>query len=231
MWIRQSVGGYGELKNILIADAVLIIAFAFTLSGGLEGLFSGSYTISHFAYILPMVALAVTLTFVLHEMMHKFVAQRYGAIAGFQASYTGLIITGITGVFGFLLGIPGATVIYTSSFTKRQNGLVSLAGPITNFVVFGIFLSLLLLFGNSLGHYLTSAFTLTLQISIMLAFFNMLPIYPLDGSKVLAWSLPIYAATLAVIFVLAYITSTMSIMEIAYMVVVAAIFSLFWRRI
>ncbi|EQD44765.1 peptidase M50, partial [mine drainage metagenome] len=167
--------------------------------------------------------------FILHELMHKFVAQHYGAIAGFRTSTTGLLVTLATGAFGFLLGIPGATMIYTNYFSKRQNGIVSLAGPMTNFIVFGVFLAIGIIFGNSLGGYLQLAVSFTLFISIFLAFFNMLPIYPLDGSKVLAWNKEIYMATMGVIFALMVLFTGISIIEIAYFVIIALFFSMFFR--
>ena len=120
--MRSNENTKREIKDIIIADAVLIIAFSLTLSGGIFGLSRGSPF--GFAVLIPAVALGVSLSFILHELMHKFVAQHYGAIAGFRTSYNGLIVTLLTGAFGFLLGIPGATMIYTNNFTKRENGIV-----------------------------------------------------------------------------------------------------------
>ncbi|MEM3841392.1 MAG: hypothetical protein QXN59_01710, partial [Candidatus Micrarchaeaceae archaeon] len=132
--MRSNVNTSREIKDIITADIALIIAFSLTLSGGIIGAAEGYSRFGFFA-LIPAVALSVSLSFVLHELMHKFVAQHYGAIAGFRTSYNGLIITLLTGAFGFLLGIPGATMIYTNSFTRRENGLVSIAGPLTNFAV------------------------------------------------------------------------------------------------
>jgi len=56
-------------------------------------------------------------------MMHKLTAEKYGAIAGFRTSPYGLAITLLTSSFGFLFGIPGATMIYTNSFTRREDGI------------------------------------------------------------------------------------------------------------
>ena len=217
-----------EIKDIILADVVLILAFSLAFNGGIFN--SGS---PHFAssviLILPIVALGITLSFVLHELMHKFVAQHYGAIAGFRASYTGLLITFATGMFGFLFGIPGATIIYAHSFTKRQNGIVSLAGPLTNFVVFAVFYAILMLVNPYTTSYAYEAITFVMFISILLAFFNMLPIFPLDGSKVLQWSVPVYVVTMAVIFVLLYLTKAISIWEILFLLVIAIMFSFLYR--
>ena len=116
----------------------------------------------------------------------------------------------ITSFFGFLLALPGATYIYTNSFTKKENGYVSLAGPLTNFIIFIIFYILnIAFFSNANVHlsnltlttYAALAVQTTMFISILLAFYNMLPIYPLDGSKILAWNKPVYAILIVATFI------------------------------
>jgi Zn-dependent protease len=217
---------------------VLIVAFSLTISGGILGLTGASATLKTFLYYLPIAALGVSLSFILHEMMHKFVAIKYGAIAEFRTSWSGLAITLITGAFGFLLGIPGATMIYTNSFTAKENGIVSLAGPLTNFVVFGVFLAIgLSVFGAHFfsnpptNSYLYNAIDFTIFISLLLAFFNMLPIFPLDGSKVLHWSKPIYAVVMLAIFFLIVVFNVLSILDVIILVIIALFFSLFYRSL
>jgi Zn-dependent protease len=238
--LRDNFSGWEEVKNIVMADAVLIIAFSLSFSGGIAGL-GVAGGIGYFLQVIPMVALGVTLSFVLHELMHKFAAQHYGAIAGFRTSMNGLVITLVTGAFGFLLGIPGATMIYASSFTKKENGIVSLAGPMTNFVVFVVFAAMLyavnphffvaLVKGANptTSSYLVNALEFTMFISILLAFFNMLPVKPLDGSKILAWNKPVYVSVLVVIFALLFVFQIVSVWSIIFMVLVALLFSMFYR--
>jgi Zn-dependent protease len=213
MQLREHLNTSGEIKDIVIADLVLTFAFAFTLIGGI-GYLRDSYLT--FIYFIPIAFVAVSLSFVLHEMMHKFVAQKFGAIAAFKMSQSGLIITIITSLLGFLIGIPGATVIYTNNFTKREDGIVSLAGPLTNFCVFlALFAigyiafphfvnNIISIFGPNYPklNYFQNMINFALFISLFLAFFNMLPVYPLDGSKVLRWNPVIFFAVMAVIFLL-----------------------------
>jgi Zn-dependent protease len=219
-----------EIQDIIIADLVLIIAFSLTITGGIAAFqTSQPLALKTFEYYLPIAALGVSLSFILHELMHKFIAQRYGAVAEFRTSYSGLAITMITGMFGFLLGIPGATMIYTDRFTPKENGVVSIAGPLMNFAVFGVFLLLEFVLAPAKTSYLYSAITFTLFISILLAFFNMLPVFPLDGSKVLRWNKPIYISVMAVIFILMLLFTPIGWEEVLLLIGVALFFSLVYR--
>ncbi|MEM3839157.1 MAG: site-2 protease family protein [Candidatus Micrarchaeaceae archaeon] len=224
---REHISVLAEIKEIAIADIVLIIAFSSTLAGG--ALFSNGNFLSQFIYFVPISAIAVTLSFVLHELMHKFVAQHYGAVASFRTSLNGLLITLATGLMGFLLGIPGATYIYTNSFTKEEDGKVSLAGPLTNFAIFGIFAVAIFALNPAPNSYLANVISFTISVSILLAFFNMLPIFPLDGSKVFAWNKGIYLITMGIIFVLLYLFTDIPLLNIAYFILIAFIFSIFYR--
>jgi Zn-dependent protease len=230
MQYRPNITKSEEIKQIIMADAALTIAFSLALAGGIFG------KLGAVIVLLPMAFVAVTLSFVLHELMHKYTAQHYGAIAAFQTSRMGLLITLGTSIFGFLFGIPGATVIYTNSFTVKQNGITSLAGPLTNFAVFAVFF-VLFLFTPPLS-YINELAALVMFISILLAFFNMLPIMPLDGAKVLHWSKEVYFSALGVILALmgvAYYSLfknvTGMITEIVFMLFIAVFFSMFYRNV
>ncbi|MCL4381018.1 MAG: hypothetical protein M1331_03095 [Candidatus Marsarchaeota archaeon] len=223
-----------EIKDIAVADIVLILAFSFILSTGFGGIFSVGASpgfAGKFMEYLSISAFVVSVSFVLHEMMHKFAAQHYGAIAGFRTSPTGLMITGLSSLFGFLIGIPGATMIYAHSFSKRQEGVVSLAGPLTNFAIFALFASLSFALHPAGNTYFAKLITLTLFINILLALYNMLPIFPLDGSKIFAWDKRIYASMMGVIFLLAYFFVPYFFTDMIYMVAIALIFSMLYRHV
>lgn len=242
LYIRENILYKKELKDIAIADLVLTIAFSLIMIGGIGNL--ASY-FGIFVYFIPISFVAVSLSFVLHELMHKFTAERYGAIAGFRTSPYGLTITLISSFLGFLIGIPGATIIYTHTFTKREDGIVSIAGPLTNFAIFLVFLAVgLALFPNFLSNvlqtfsssfhelpYLQNMVNMVLFVNIYLAFFNMLPIYPLDGSKVLRWNKLAYLGIISIIFLLfALVLPIQSIIAgLLFMLIFAYLFSLFYR--
>lgn len=224
---REHVMLSAELQDIVIADIALTIAFAFLYSGGIVGL----HNISGFISFIPVAFIAVTLSFVLHEYMHKVVAQKFGAIAAFKRWDSGILITLVSSMFGFLIGLPGATMIYTNNFTRREEGYVSLAGPLTNFAVFLVFLGIALLGGPfASSRYMNEIISATLFISVWLAFFNMLPIYPLDGSKVLRWNKTVYVITMLVIFSFLYLVAgTETLYYIAFALVITLIFSFAYR--
>lgn len=196
--------GYGkirfgrvEMRNILLAVGALTLAF--TLSMFLYSSISGLSTVEFFLYALGTSFVAVLTGFMLHELAHKIVAQRSGAWAEFRAYPFGLIISVVTALLGFLLAAPGAVYIQ-GAISRKQNGLISLAGPMTNLGLGVVFLSLGLLLQSGL---LAIALYWIGSVNTLLAVFNLLPIPPLDGSKVLKWSIPVYAVTFGATAVLA----------------------------
>jgi Zn-dependent protease len=188
--------GYGkirfgrvEMRNIALAVGALTLAF--TLSMFLRSSIYGLTTIEFFLYALGTSFFAVLTGFMLHELAHKVVAQRNGAWAEFRAYPMGLAIAIVTALFGFLLAAPGAVYIQ-GMISRKQNGLISIAGPLTNLALGIPFLALGLWLETGL---LAIALYWIGSVNILLAVFNLLPIAPLDGSKVLKWSVPIYAVT------------------------------------
>jgi Zn-dependent protease len=242
MQVREHIALWREIQDFILADAVLTLSFALVFIGGLSNAAGDSGAL---LALIPIAFVAVTCSFVLHELMHKFTAQHYGAVAAFRTSQMGLAITLVTGFLGFLIGIPGATVIYTNNFTKKENGIVSLAGPLTNFAVFGVFLLIGYILFPNFVHDVGSLFTsnenlpylqlmlsVTLYIAIILAFFNMLPIFPLDGSKVLSWSPPIFFGVIAALFVIIILVlGSFFIFDLVVMLIIAGLFNFFYRGV
>jgi len=78
---------------------------------------------------------------------------------------------------------------------KTDMALVALAGPVSNFLLAGLILlfqvPLLYLFlDGGVGRYIAETLFLTAVISVYLGLFNLLPIPPLDGSKIAFSFLP-----------------------------------------
>lgn len=224
---RISSGVSQEVKDLIIADIALTVAFTLLRLNPLGGVLS----LSSLAFLLPVSFVAVTLSFILHEYMHKIVAQHFGAIAAFHRSDMGILMTLATSMLGFLIALPGATIIYTNTFTRRQEGYVSLAGPLTNFAVFGIFFILALYLHPAANSYLGSALQFIWFISLWIAFVNMLPVYPLDGSKVLRWNMPVYVLVLSIIVTLFYFFQPSILANMILVFILSLLMSVFYRGI
>lgn len=192
----SAIGGIrfsaGELKDLLAAWVALGVAFALFFAGGAAGVSRGGF--------LPLLAISMLtagIGFLLHELAHKVVATRFGQRAAFRADYSMLGIAVVSAMAGFIFAAPGA-VHHRGRVTKRQNGLIALAGPVTN-LGFAVVFAPLLLAGGFLGRLGVYG----LGINLLLAAFNMLPFGPLDGRTVLSWSLPVFALAFVVSVVLA----------------------------
>lgn len=175
---------------------------------GLRGFLSLS--VGESIFLFTIIFFTTGIGFILHELAHKFAAQRFGIYAAYRAWPAGLLLMLLFPLLGlrFVFAAPGATYIFAYRLSRRQNGLVSLAGPLTNallaaaffvaaFLYFGLGLPNILLvrLPAPLGAFSAVEFFLTgAAINMWLGFFNLLPIYPLDGSKVLAWNWMVWAA-------------------------------------
>ena len=181
------------------AVAALTVAFTIAMSIDLGGSISGMSGASFYAYAIGVSFLAVVTGFMLHELAHKLVAESDGAWAEFRANPLGLLLAIIVSFFGFVFAAPGATYIQ-GNISKEQNGQISLAGPATNIVLGLVFAGLALLGGTGP---LAFALAWVASVNFLLAAFNLLPIPPLDGSKVAKWSIPVYLVSFGVAVVLA----------------------------
>jgi Zn-dependent protease len=181
-----------EKRNLLVAIGVLTLALTFAMFGGVGNVLVNLSEAPEVVAFIAVIALASTATgFALHEMAHKFVAQRYGCWAEFRYSVQGLLIAILISAFtGFLYAAPGAVYI-AGRITERQNGIISIAGPLTNVAVALAALPLIIL-GDTLVA--QAAFTVV-YFNTFLAIFNMIPFMPLDGAKVVRWNMGIYILT------------------------------------
>jgi Zn-dependent protease len=149
-------------------------------------------------FLLPSLLLAITV----HEFAHAWVSHRLGDPTpryNQRITLNPLAHIDPLGMITLLLfgfGWGKAVEINPSYYRNQRQGmlLVSVAGPVSNvvtaFVLMLGFVALLtmnpLLQGSFAAQLLSTAFS----INIVLAVFNMLPVPPLDGSKVLASLLP-----------------------------------------
>ncbi len=188
-----------EKKDLFVAGLIISLAFAILLSGGYKFLLSLN---TRFLILFLAAFITAGLGFLLHELMHKYVAQSYGLKAEFRAFYPALWLALLFSLFGFIIAAPGAVII-SGLINKERNGKISVAGPITNIVLALIFLILSLIPSSELIHSIASY---GLSINALLAAFNMIPVMPFDGAKVFAWNKTVYAATIIIAIAL-YLTS------------------------
>jgi Zn-dependent protease len=193
---------FSATEVLHLAVSVVVLSYAFSIlfvsdPGGGTGVPTLKALIPEPLALLSAFV-AVASGFVLHELAHKIVAQRYGHWAEFRAHFPGLGISVlIAAFFHFLFAAPGAVIIQ-GRVTPRENGLISLVGPGTNFIVALVCLPFFAFKVNA--DFTTTLFGTVAGINALLAVFNLLPFGPFDGRKVLRWNAPVYAvaAVLAV---------------------------------
>ncbi len=159
-----------ELKHIGIA-AALVIGIGFSI--GLYG-FNWGWT------VMAVFALVMTMSFLVHEIAHKVMAQQAGMWAEFRLTTWGAVLTLASVFLPFKMIAPGAMMIGGQPPSAKEMVKISIAGVITNMIFAATFLAL----AFSLP---TSAYSGMLffaaYINSFMALFNLIPFGVLDGYK------------------------------------------------
>lgn len=185
-----------EAKEMAVSVFAIAVALA-VANAGVAGLLSQPGAA---VFLVSFFLVTVGVGFIFHELAHKAAANFFGAAAEFRMWVEGILLMLVLSVLGFVFAAPGAVYIYSPHLTRGQNGMISLAGPLTNLALAGIFLALAFvspLFFGTMNAWLWGS-----RINIFLALFNMLPLYPLDGSKVMGWNFFIWLFFAIITFVL-----------------------------
>lgn len=164
-------GGYEVEEPLSWVFALLALIFAFI---GLDVL--------NPSRLLSPILVGVVVGFVAHELAHRGVARMYGMSAHFVAFIPGLLLTFISGFLPIKIIAPGyVRTIPLYGFWHYRGLLYSVAaGPLTNIAIsFGSLIAVSLVGYRSFLE--PVAF-----VNAWIAFFNLLPVPPLDGSKVFA---------------------------------------------
>lgn len=200
--------GKQEAFDIIVSVLAISLVFTFYQLG---------LKLEPSTFLFYMAAAIITLGsgFVLHELSHKYFAIKYGARARFVAWPAGLafalaLVVVPQIIWGPGAGIffiaPGAVYIYAMRpISIKENGLISLAGPAANWVLCVVFLAPLLFLDLPLQ--LARIFSIGFMVNAWLALFNLIPFYPLDGSKIFAWDWKIWLGAVALSFFLVSLPS------------------------
>lgn len=180
-----------ELKDLGKAWVAVTIAFAIVLSGN---------KIEAMLPFLMISAVAVGFGFLLHELGHKVVAQRYGCFAEFRSFDFMLVLAFIMSFFGFVFAAPGAVMI-RGYVDNERNGKISVAGPLVN-----IFLAV----GFLMVTFLSTGFIKIVagygfSINSLLALFNLIPFGNFDGIKIYRWNKPVWWSMVIVSFIFTFL--------------------------
>jgi Zn-dependent protease len=158
----------------------LIVGTALVTAAGISFLIRDTSS----ALALAIATVLFAMGFILHELSHKYVAQRYGLWAEFRVNAMGVLLTAISIVSPFKFIAPGAVVI--SGFADRERmGLTALAGPAVNVALTTILLAAVPILTSISIRF---AVLYGAAINAFLALFNLIPLTIFDGKKVYAWN-------------------------------------------
>lgn len=178
-----------------LAISTLALGFAFTNLFG-----SAASGFGDLAVLFVAMTALVGVSFVGHELAHRTIARKFGATAVYQMWPIGVILAVLVSLLGFIIAAPGAVVISESKARWRgtamgigrtESGIISLSGPAFNLALASLSMFLLTFTG-------LAWFSFAARINIFLALFNLLPIPPLDGSKVLTWDVKVWVIAFAI---------------------------------
>ncbi len=150
--------------------------------------------------MITVPAVIIALTF--HEYAHARIAYHYGDPTAKNAGRLTLnplkhldimgTILLIIAHFGWAKPVP-VNPNYFDGDRRSKMVLVSMAGPVSNLLlafIITLILMVLVKMNIYINPYVAQFILILLQINIILAVFNLIPIPPLDGSKILAGFLP-----------------------------------------
>jgi Zn-dependent protease len=191
-----------ELRDLFISFLVISLGFSILYS---------NRDFSAIGSLLPISMVGVGIGFIFHEIAHKITSMHFGYWAEYKLWPTGLIIAILTSFMGIIFAAPGAVYTYGNHINDRENGIISLAGPVMNIIISLIFLGVAVALYPSLNpndpvtYVLFLTLTLGFSINSYLALFNLIPFGGLDGSKVFRWNKIIWIGSIIIAGYMTYL--------------------------
>ncbi len=167
------------------------------------------FTLRAFPSWLAVVAAVFFFTagFLVHELTHKAMAQRYGMWAEFRLDMFGAVLTLLSAVSPLKIIAPGAVVI-AGNTTPDRVGKTAAAGPTTNILIASLLLGLAEVL-QPIGF--MEALLAGSAINAFMALFNLIPFGVFDGLKVFRWNKLVWLVLLA----LAVLITALSYMSLS----------------
>lgn len=188
-----------EIEGIAISAAALTAGFTvlyfWTAGGGVGPIIAGSV----------VTGVLVAVSFIPHVMAHRLTARSMDAYAEYELWLPGAAVAVLTGFLGFVFAATGGIKTYTRTGERyglmvpeldvKMIGYMALAGPLIN-----ISLSVLFAFAATTATVPTVADVNVLElgsrINSFIALATLVPVYPMDGYKVLRFSTRMWLLTI-----------------------------------
>jgi Zn-dependent protease len=189
----------------LVAISLQAGSFGFSGIPFLAGVQSTLVAISAGYWWVPVGTIVMFLAvYLIHEMAHKFMAQRFGMWAEFRMTMQGYYLSAIAIVFA--IPIFGTGAVFTSgAHSREEDGLVNFVGPFSNFI-FAALLAMLAIAVLPATSDPSGGLHFLLLIGIALnsfiGLFNMIPIQPFDGGTVYGWNKKLWAILAVALLIL-----------------------------
>lgn len=158
--------------------------------------------------VLPFIVLVLLIQFAVHEFAHAYAAYKFGDDTAYREGRVTLNPFKHLDLFGFILiliagfGWAKPVPVRSSRFKnpRAMSIIVSLVGPLSNLllgilsiIIYVVLIKTGLIFSGSAG--VTDAinvfFTYMIHFSFLLFVFNLIPLPPLDGYRIVSELLPL----------------------------------------
>lgn len=211
-------GQFSRLELVHLASAIFVLTIGFTFaltqsSVLMMFLFQQSFDLGRIGIGLLLSFFGVLFAFVVHELSHKFMAQKHGLWSEFRMYPKGLLTSlALSVTTGFVLAAPGA-VMFRGEPRPFEQARIAIAGPSANIILAAIlYVIYQFLFASNMS-FLSIAIGFILLVNAVLGFFNILPFGPLDGVLIYEWNkkmwIVLFASSLILISVIIQLIPTL----------------------